>query len=638
MNFIRKHRFIGLGLISIALLFSCTPINDLPVSTSQASVNGNSSNEEVSSLESSSSSSSSNTSIDTVTHYNIIFTLATIPPVLAALESLQNNYETYAMIERGTTYRGIGAIEQDFKFHNIGFDINSNASGGFGEEKFNATVNKIKDLNKKGDEIFHIYLRDADVNFGFGLASNAGLKNGQYELMLCEDGSATYVHFKNKYVNGKKVTLEHDEPYEQYLTNVAKWASRRDTILSKTDNKYRELDNSPNDFDGCAASSLDHVTWRIQNKNQLVSSLQAVGNTKLLSAIGAENHHEQVDKRAKIISSSISSVVKNLQDVKKDAYITLMYGDYKDDTIKALTRAKLDDNTTSVPSKKLVFIGSRIKSSPTIASSSNYGIGGAISYSDIKDSYASLNSKYKTPLLFGSEQDYQVFLDVVNNTQNYKEGITETQKQEVRKQIFNYYIDYMFTLKFTHAMYGKDYDIIIKGHPSEVLGSSSTWTNHYEISNYRYDDLMEKLAFAFHEKDSIGKYIGRVPYGTAAENLAYLGADISIGGLDSSTYQGYEQEVDVKFLLMLTDDDITKNTNIGERYNSGTLLNHSSDGTLIKPTYFNNGYLLKALVKYYESNNLNDLKKSYENLLNAWLNKMGATDVDEQGIITKKSV
>ena len=39
--------------------------------------------------------------------YNIIFALATVPPVLAALDSIGSGYETYAIIERGKTYNGI---------------------------------------------------------------------------------------------------------------------------------------------------------------------------------------------------------------------------------------------------------------------------------------------------------------------------------------------------------------------------------------------------------------------------------------------------------------------------------------------------------------------------------------------------
>ena len=52
------------------------------------------------------------------TEYNIVFALATIPPVMAALDCIESGRETYAIIERGKTYSGIEAIPY---FHNAGF-------------------------------------------------------------------------------------------------------------------------------------------------------------------------------------------------------------------------------------------------------------------------------------------------------------------------------------------------------------------------------------------------------------------------------------------------------------------------------------------------------------------------------------
>ena len=40
---------------------------------------------------------------DYETTYNVIFTLATIPPVIASLESIASGNETFALIERGKT-------------------------------------------------------------------------------------------------------------------------------------------------------------------------------------------------------------------------------------------------------------------------------------------------------------------------------------------------------------------------------------------------------------------------------------------------------------------------------------------------------------------------------------------------------
>lgn len=79
--------------------------------------------------------------------YNIIFTLATIPPVLSALDAISSGNETYAIIERGKTYSGIEALEN---FHNVGFDPANNLSEGFTAEEMNAMVSKVKELNESG--------------------------------------------------------------------------------------------------------------------------------------------------------------------------------------------------------------------------------------------------------------------------------------------------------------------------------------------------------------------------------------------------------------------------------------------------------------------------------------------------------
>ncbi len=408
--------------------------------------------------------------------------------------------------------------------------------------------------------------------------------------------------------------------------------AKRDAILAKTDNTLAGL--SQGFHYGCAAAALEDVVWRVQNKENLVAYLEPLGDSKLLSAIGAEGHDEETEYETEIRSKSISASVHALTAAQRTAYLSLMYGQYYQATYSALTRTQLDDGT-AVPTKKLVFIGSRVKGSPALASDAKYGIGGATSAEDVPATYAALDEKYKTPLLFGTEADYQIFLDALADEENYPTPATDAQKAAVRVQCFNYYIDYMFTMKFTYAMYGEDYDIIVKGHPSEVLGNSATWTNHYVAGDgaeaYTYDLLMDNLVSDFHASDSVGKYIGMVPYGTAAENLAYLGADISIGGLDSSTYKGYDENVDVKFLLCLYDTDISANTNVGERYTAGTLHDHNADGSASETAYYNNGYILKALAAYYEGKSDTARKNVYDGLLSAWLAAQGATDVDAQG-------
>lgn len=129
-----------------------------------------------------------------------------------------------------------------------------------------------------------------------------------------------------------------------------------------------------------------------------------------------------------------------------------------------------------------------------------------------------------------------------------------------------------------------------------------------------------------------------VPYGTAAENLAYLGVDIAIAGLNSSTYTGYDTDVDVLFVMQLTNDNITANSNLNSRYESGNLTYHK-DGVEYTTKYDNNGNILKTISKIYEDNSETELaqlyKTKYEEWLKAVFNLDSATghDIDAQGFL-----
>ena len=111
----------------------------------------------------------------------MIYTKATIPPVLSALYSIGNGYDTYALIERGKTYSGIA--DSDAGFVNVGFDPNKSETS-FTRDNYADMLNKIKELNVFGNEKFIIYLRDADLYYGYLFVRDAGLTENQYEIVM----------------------------------------------------------------------------------------------------------------------------------------------------------------------------------------------------------------------------------------------------------------------------------------------------------------------------------------------------------------------------------------------------------------------------------------------------------------------
>ena len=580
---------------------------------------------------------------DSGKEYNIIFTLATIPPVLAALDCIDNGNETYAFIERGKTYNGIDNVTG---FSNIGFDKANNTSKGFTNANFDTVVAKIKDLNVNGNEKFNIYVCDYTVLMGFGLAASAELKDNQYQIVLCENGGGTYKGLDTDYIDGKTVDASTDEPYEKFLADITSVKSKIATILSR--NKHKVNFDIGYDL-AYPAATLSNVKYLVQDEVSIKNHLEKLGSedckTKLLPVFGFEKNS---DIKINFDFGSISERVERLQPAQKRNYLKLMYGEYFEDTHSTLTRTTLSDNVTEVPAEKLVFIGSRANSYPHLAE--YFGYADVTDASQVPDSYDELNSMYKTDFLFGKEEDYQLFINELKDAANYENNALPEQKflDAIKVDCFNYYIDYLVTLKFTYLKYGKDYDIVLKGHPSEVLGEHETWNQHYDVfvneQDYRYDKLYDNLLSAFHEQDSIGKYIGLIPFGTAAENLAYLGVDISLCGLSSGTYTGYEQSVDIKFVMATVNTAIDSDTNISGRYANGTLLDHDKNGNETITAFFNIGNLYKQLIKYYssEEHGNNIYKAYYEEKFKAWLRAVNGLpenadtngyDVDNQGFL-----
>jgi len=248
-------------------------------------------------------------------------------------------------------------------------------------------------------------------------------------------------------------------------------------------------------------------------------------------------------------------------------------------------------------------------------------------------------------LLFNTESDYNAFLSVINNTSNYPEDAPADVIAEIKAECFNLYINYIYTLKFTYLLYGNEYDIILKGHPREVIGEYSEWGNRHTVKRtegegegakeikYSYDKLLDSALLSFHENDSVGKYIGMVPYGTAAENLAYLGVEITICGLPSSTYSGCDTDVDVLFIMAETNEAINgDDSQVKDRFNAGNLV-FTANGEEHLTIFYNIGNIYKYVSELLTASGNTSAGDSFEELYSAWLsaNRSGASSIDDQG-------
>lgn len=597
--------------------------------------------------------------ITDVTTYNIIFALATIPPVLSALDAIGNGNETYAIIERGKTYNGIQKtegegdaaviVEQIANFHNAGFNPANNTSLGFTSTEFNTMVAKVQELKAAAGEekvYFNFYVQDGTALVGAGIAANAGLTADEFHVTMIEDGTGAYAALRKTYITNKTVTAETDTPYNTYVTNVQSAQAQFEAVMGKTDNAIGDDAFKYNIGKAFALAALDNFTYWIQDKNATENILKEASsgdlNTKLLTVFGAEGFDAEVEYTANLKYQKISEAVAELTQEQRTAYLTLMYGDYYQETYDNLTRTERAGETA--PTKKLVFIGSRHRYYPVYATSGTYGIQGALTYeSTIPQTYAELSDEYKVPFLFPTEADYTSFLAVLNNEELYASCPNDELKHMAQVDTFNFYINYIYTLKMTYAMYGADYDIIMKGHPREAIGASAEWGKMYRVminegeeneARFYYDGVLDSVLLGFHATDSIGKYIGMVPYGTAAENLAYLGVEISIAGLPSSTYNGFDTDVDVLFIMADTAEDITGNTSqVKDRFEAGNLTYVNKDGETVDAIFLNQGVVLKLTAQIYSDMGNTLLADAYTQAFSAWLTAThpGATDIDMQG-------
>lgn len=578
--------------------------------------------------------------------YNIIFALATVPPVLASLDAIENGHETYAIIERGKTYNGIGGLEY---FHNAGFDPANNLSNGFTATEWDAMVDTIKTLNVEDKDVFfNIYVQDGTALMGAGLAANAGLSTDNFHVIIIEDGTGAYNALYNSYVKGKTVTAEADGIYDAYAAAVESAKTEFETIMGKTDNKHSDDAFKYNIGKAYALAALPNFTYWIQDKAMLTDIFTAAEatDTRLMDVLGLNESNAETELKASLKFEKISAAIEGLSDTQRTDYLTLMYGSYYSATYSGLTRTEREGEPA--PEKKLVYIGARHKNYPHLATDATHGIGGLAEDATVPATYAELDVKYKTPLLFSTEADYALFLEVLNNSDNYPtDNDNADLKRAAQVACFNYYIDYIYTLKLTYALYGEEYDIIMKGHPREAVGGSNEWGSIYsvvyeeneETKYYVYDKLLDNALVAFHKNDSIGKYFGMVPYGTSAENLAYLGVEIAIAGLPSSTYNGYDTDVDVVFIMAETNEDITGSgaetpaSQVKARYDAGNLTYVNKAGNEVVTEFYNTGNVYKALASVYTKAGDTAQAEKYQQMYNDWLtaNHPGASGIDGQG-------
>lgn len=561
-------------------------------------------------------SSSIEPKVETV---NIIMTGATVPPVMSALESLVNGGKTYAYIERGKTYSGIA----DTSFINMGFDVTVNNSNWVTNKNFPILKNSVSEIKNQYPEAhYNFFTVDYKPWAPVKVASEVGLSKDQFTVYMVEDGTATYAYAEKYYQSSFKNQQAADDYYDaQVKASNELFDKAMESSVHIDSVKDTYLTGYQYTF---ALATHPNFVHLVQDKVKLEAKLNKYPNSKINQVYGLTNNTSGYESH--IVYKSISERVSSLTKEQKDEYLTLMFGQYKRESERLLNRTKLDDGETSIPSKKLIFIGGRVRQSGAELVSFH-------EFSKIPSNYSDISAELHQ--VFLNEDDYNFVYNYLNTPSNYESSWASESEEvlnAIKEKAFNYYIDYAYNLKLTYRLYGNKYDVLFKGHPAETLDAPEKWGGYsvkVDEVTYNFNRFMHALALKFHSLDSEGKYIGVLPGGVAAENLAYLGVNTYLCGLASSTYTGYEKTSPIFYVLNNTNDDIRGDIAINQRYLDGELTWEEGE-EVIETKFLNRGNRYQLLKDYYKtlSDSSTDEKEkedflwvsnNYQSRLKAWV-------------------
>ncbi len=609
-----KSKYISI-LLSVFLLTGCN--NNTEVSSS--SIIPSSSEEE--------SSSSLEPVVDTV---NIIMASATVPPVMSALESLSNKGKTYALIERGKTYSGI----ENTSFINLGFDPTVNNSSGVTNANFNTLMTEVSKIYQEYPNAhYNFFTVDYKCWAPLKVASEVKMKKSDFTIYMVEDGTATYqyanTYYQKSFTSETALNNYFDEKVKEVNT-LFDQALEDSSVIDSMKNGYVTLYQYV-----FPLSTHPNYVHLLQDKVKLQAKLNKYPNSKINQVYGLTDSNN-TGYTPHINYHSISQRVSELTSQQKSEYLTLMFGQYKDESERLLKRTSLEDGTV-LSDKKLIFIGGRVRQSGT-------NLVPVQTIDKIVENYDDLSNEIKQ--VFLSKSDYDFVYEYLSNPDNYEDSWKNESDEvinAIKEKAFNYYMDYVYSLKLTYRMYGDKYDILFKGHPAETFDSPNKWSGYkvtIEDKDYNFNLYMHKLAYSFHSKDSEGKYIGVLPGGVAAENLAYLGVKTYLCGLASSTYTGYEKTSPILYVINNINGDIRDDIAINQRYIDEELVWEEDDETIetIFLNYGNRYYVLsnfyKELSEKETDNNKKDLyldiSNSYQERFVSWV-KSVANLTDGEG-------
>ncbi|MBQ3007978.1 MAG: hypothetical protein IJD80_00170 [Oscillospiraceae bacterium] len=616
--------------------------------------------------------------------YNMIICGGSIPPMIAALESIANGYETYAYIGRGRLYNGIAKTPG---FHNLGFDTALTLPMET-EELFSLAVDKIRGIKKEyQNAFFNFYVDESRAMKCAAIAANAGLGKADFHVYMTEDGIDTYKKFDIFYGGktgyrvirpfifrltkrvwfsdhaaafitdklqpfvskpGSKLKKRFDKQvWKDFVKTVQRSQQFFDTVMSREDNLYSNPAFAPDYKTPFAIATLDNFTYMLQNKGKIDSILRASGNADMLKAFGVTENCPEHYPKPEIVSRNVDQRINALSEEQRNRYLTLMFDAYREEIGSQFERAVRYDQPA--PDRKLIYVSSRFDTmfiKP--ATDRKYGIGGMDKTDTFVYDYTNLEEKYKSIFLFENEDDYSILADAVKRNLDGTDAPQEL-VQQAKAKVFNLYSDYVFIIKMLYRIYGGEYDLVVKNHPRTDLGTSFEWSDSYRLtySDGKYLDCgkcLDEALTEFFKSDTTGRYVGVLNGSLSTENFEYLGKDVSFGGQPSSVYNGLSDNANILFITTDSDGDITGRgtahfgfSAISELYDSGALNYTDSQGIKQNTAFYNTGNTLRACSQIAEKAGEEKLAVLYRELFGKWMTDShpGAESIDIQGFEIK---
>lgn len=229
--------------------------------------------------------------------YNVIMTSATIPPMIAIMDTIESENETIAWIGRQNTINSVANLKSAYK--KITFIESWSTASNIPNAVVNSMNEYVSDKWFGSDEKanFNIYVTDYGVVAALYLVESNGIPTTNYKIHLIEDGSGAYNQFLLS--SGDNQGYKEANGNIKFQANLAELNGIVDSMRAGTyvlpESAYQSYNLS------YVATTLPSIDYYLQFPN-------------LLSSENAEIQAMLTNKTMKLVEANQTKMYNNLSD------------------------------------------------------------------------------------------------------------------------------------------------------------------------------------------------------------------------------------------------------------------------------------------------------------------------------------